>query len=212
MKARLVEIWTQKVLAIGVLSPGLFVWWISVRVVTTNLLKWKAGGGFCFWLVLFVPRRQEELSWHKLESLDKFSVHWTGVFCWLLSDCWGFGYILSGLVKICIFYYPSNSAWFPTSHDLQHLFCSISSSLVTCVTILLFHNLSVLLSGFICSLLRVLCFTDCQGMQPARSLNSLNLPFKKRPKISATYPKKYKNKPSQTRQTGKHTLDLSLCS
>lgn len=48
VKARQVEIWTQKVLAIGALSSGLFVWWISARVVTSNLLNEKLVQDFGF--------------------------------------------------------------------------------------------------------------------------------------------------------------------
>lgn len=50
VKARQVEIWTQKVLAIGALSSGLFVWWISARVVTSNLLNEKLVQDFGFYL------------------------------------------------------------------------------------------------------------------------------------------------------------------
>lgn len=48
VKARQVEIWTQKVLALGAPSPCLFVWWISVRVVTANLLNEKLVQDFGF--------------------------------------------------------------------------------------------------------------------------------------------------------------------
>lgn len=48
VKARQVDTRTQKNLAIGALSPGLSVWWISVRVVTTNLLNEKPVQDFVF--------------------------------------------------------------------------------------------------------------------------------------------------------------------
>lgn len=67
----------------------------------------------------------------------------------------------------------------------------------------------------------LVCFAHCCVRcvhRPLRHVNclvswfSLTLPFKKRPKISATNPKNWKNKPPQTRQAGKYTVDLSVLS
>lgn len=172
VKGRQVEIWTQKVLALGAPSPCLFVWWISVRVVTANLLNEKLVQDFGFDLFCLCQgggKRSHDIN---LNLWTRFlNWHLLLTFVWLLRSwvypsrsCEDMYFLLS--IQLCLI---PHLPW-----ALASLLLHILIPCYLCHYLFVFSLCFCLVSFAHCCLC---CFTDCQGMQPARSLNSLNLPF-----------------------------------